>query len=429
MSSEIVISAKGLGKTYRVYDHPLHRLLSQLSFFGNGRRCREFHALRDISFDVRRGEAVGIIGRNGSGKSTLLQLICGIRKPTVGTIRVNGRVSALLELGAGFHPEFTGRENVFLQGAIQGLSRQEMESRFDDITAFADIGEFIDQPVRTYSSGMFVRLAFAVAIHVDPEILVIDEALSVGDYAFQSKCVTFLQQFRERGGTMIFVSHDINIIKALCDTGICLKKEGGCLVGPVDTVSQAYLRNMRSEMQGNDTAAELTMLAPAFGKDGPSQVNGHLAPEVEASRQGTGEARITTVELLDEEGHPLVQAWFGQRVTVRLHIQFHASCEVLAAYYIRDDKNRLLGSSTLLEGAGLLPGAAGDRKIVEFSTELPLIEGSYSVQVQLSAPVIPNVSAQLVDYLDNAVFFSMEQRWPTKIWSKTYVKNTVTVRE
>ncbi len=184
MSSDIVIAARNVGKTYRAYEHPLQALLARLSG-GRLGRSKEFRALHEISFEVGRGESVGIVGRNGSGKSTLLQLICGIRQPTSGAVEVRGRISALLELGAGFHPEFSGRENVFMQGALIGLDQAAMEARFDRIAAFADIGEYLEQPVKTYSSGMFVRLAFAVAINVEPDILVVDEALAVGDALFQ----------------------------------------------------------------------------------------------------------------------------------------------------------------------------------------------------------------------------------------------------
>lgn len=209
--SDIIISARNLTKTYRAYAHPLDRLLGGF-IPGRAKRCKEFHALNDVSFDIKRGETVGIIGRNGSGKSTLLQLICGIRKPTNGTLQVNGRISALLELGAGFHPEFTGRENVFLQGAIQGMSRQEMEARFDDIATFADIGEYIDQPVKTYSSGMFVRLAFAMAVSTEPDILVVDEALAVGDASFRAKCFKRIGELKNAGCTIFLVSHSIEQI-------------------------------------------------------------------------------------------------------------------------------------------------------------------------------------------------------------------------
>ncbi|MBZ0133671.1 MAG: ABC transporter ATP-binding protein [Rhodocyclaceae bacterium] len=417
MSSDIVISARGLTKTYRLFGHPGDRV-KQFVSFGLKQYHREFTALKDVSFDIRKGETIGIIGRNGSGKSTLLQLVCGILKPTSGSVTVNGRVSALLELGAGFNPEFTGRENVFFQGAIMGFSRQQMDERFDDIVAFADIGEFIDQPVRTYSSGMFVRLAFAVAIHVDADILVVDEALAVGDIPFQAKCVAFFRQFRARGGTMLIVSHDMNIINALCDFGISLSANDGCQTGPAIAITETFLQSVRTGMQRE---------AISRSNNRQSQADADGTPEFTVLRKGTGEARVTAVEMLDELGQPLVAARFNQHVKVRLHIQFNSSCEILAAYYIRDDNNLLLGSSTLLEGVGLMRGDKEDRLTIEFSTRLPLTDGPYSILVQLSTPIIQNSSAQIVDYLENAAVFTMEQHRPNKLWSKAYIENTVTI--
>lgn len=223
MSSESAIVARSLGKSFPVYAKPHHRLLQMFSRQKH-RWYREFHALRGVDLEVRRGETLGIVGRNGSGKSTLLQLICGTLAPSHGEVVVNGRIAALLELGAGFNPEFTGRENVYLNGSILGLSRREVEQRFDRIVAFADIGEFIDQPVKTYSSGMYVRLAFAVAINVDPEILVVDEALSVGDEGFQRKCFARIDALKEGGATILFVSHSAGTVVELCDRAILLDR-------------------------------------------------------------------------------------------------------------------------------------------------------------------------------------------------------------
>lgn len=228
-SDDIAISVKNLSKCYQIYAQPrdrlkqfvlprLHRLAGQLpkSYFN------EFWALRDISFDIKKGEVVGIIGRNGSGKSTLLQIICGTLHPTAGEIKSHGRIAALLELGSGFNPEFTGRENVYMNAAVLGLSTQEVDSRFDAIAAFAEIGAFMEQPVKTYSSGMMVRLAFAVAINVDPEILIVDEALSVGDELFQRKCFSRIEAIRENGATILFVSHSGAQIVELCDRAVLL---------------------------------------------------------------------------------------------------------------------------------------------------------------------------------------------------------------
>lgn len=222
MSSDPAIRIRGLSKSFPIYSKPHHRLLQILTPASRKPWFREFQALRDINISIGRGETVGIVGRNGSGKSTLLQLICGTLSPTVGEVSVRGRVAALLELGAGFNPEFTGRENVFLNGTILGLSREQIGERFQQIAEFADIGDFMDQPVKSYSSGMYVRLAFAVAINVTPDILIIDEALSVGDEAFQRKCFSRIDAIRDQGATVLFVSHSAGTVVELCDRAILL---------------------------------------------------------------------------------------------------------------------------------------------------------------------------------------------------------------
>jgi len=224
MSSDLAIRVEDVSKAFAIYDKPHYRLLQQL--FPNAGRSwhREFHALRNVSFDVHRGETVGIVGRNGSGKSTLLQIICGTLTPSAGSVQVHGRVAALLELGAGFNPEFSGRENVYLNATVLGLTRNEIDARFDAIAGFADIGEFMDQPVKSYSSGMYVRLAFAVAINVTPDILVVDEALAVGDEAFQRKCHARIERLRNDGATILFVSHAAGMVVELCNRAVLLDR-------------------------------------------------------------------------------------------------------------------------------------------------------------------------------------------------------------
>lgn len=238
---DTAIAASGLAKSYHVYDKPIDRIKQS---FWRGKRnfYREFQALKDVSFTITRGETVGIVGRNGSGKSTLLQLICGTLAPSSGEIDIRGRVAALLELGAGFNPEFTGRENVYLNAAIMGMTDDEIASRFERIAAFADIGSFMDQPVRTYSSGMYVRLAFATAINVEPDILVIDEALSVGDEAFQRKCFSRIQAIKNNGGTILFVSHAASAVVELCDRAILLDAGEILLSGKPKQVITQYHR-------------------------------------------------------------------------------------------------------------------------------------------------------------------------------------------
>lgn len=254
MSSDLAIKVDHLSKSYQIYDRPRDRLL-QMLFRGHRQYYREFWALRDISFEVKKGETVGIVGRNGSGKSTLLQLICGTLNPSGGTIQTHGRIAALLELGSGFNPEFTGRENVYMNASVLGLSHAAIDQRFDSIAAFADIGEFIEQPVKTYSSGMFVRLAFAVIAHVDAEILIIDEALSVGDAIFTQRCMRFIRGFQERG-TLLFVSHDMGSVLNLCKTGIWLEHGVMQEYGGSQEVADAYLQSTLQACYGEEATLD-----------------------------------------------------------------------------------------------------------------------------------------------------------------------------
>ena len=248
-SDELSIRVDGLSKRYEIYSQPADRLKQMIlpkvrrwTHQADRAYFHEFWALRDVGFDVKRGETVGIVGRNGSGKSTLLQLICGTLTPTLGTVNVHGRVAALLELGSGFNPEFTGRENAYLNATVIGLNREEIDARFEDIVAFADIGEFIEQPVKTYSSGMYIRLAFAVAISVTPDILIIDEALSVGDEAFQRKCFARINAIRDAGATVLFVSHSAGTVVQLCDRAILLDGGESLMMGRSKQVVTAYQR-------------------------------------------------------------------------------------------------------------------------------------------------------------------------------------------
>lgn len=273
-SENIAISARNLTKRYRIFGHSGDRM-KQAFTLGRIKFHREFEALNDVSFDIMKGESVGIVGRNGSGKSTLLQLICGILKPTSGSVQTAGAVSALLELGAGFNPEFTGRENVYFQGALVGFSKAEMESRFDAIVGFADIGDFIDQPVRTYSSGMYVRLAFALAVHSRQDILVVDEALAVGDSTFQRKCFRSATEFVERGGTVIYVSHDIESVRRFCSRAILIDKGRVISMGPAKNVCDQYEKSIFDGMWRDETVISDASLE--LGVSGELHYGGELA--------------------------------------------------------------------------------------------------------------------------------------------------------
>lgn len=262
MPSDIAISVKNLTKTYRIFGHPGDRIKQALTL-GRLRLHQEFTALNNVTFDIKKGDIVGIIGRNGSGKSTLLQLICGILKPTSGTVEVNGRVSALLELGAGFNPEFTGRENIIFQSALLGLHKSEINSRLDNIAAFADIGKFLDQPVRIYSSGMFLRLAFAVAVHMDPEILVVDEALAVGDEGFRSRCFQRIGELRTTGCTILFVSHAMGQIVRLCNQAMLIDEGVLLCSGQSKFVAEQFQRLLRTSQSNRQTIRQQLLAMPA----------------------------------------------------------------------------------------------------------------------------------------------------------------------
>jgi lipopolysaccharide transport system ATP-binding protein len=243
MSTEFAIEVNELGKSYQIYEKPSDRL-KQMLLRGNKKLYKEFWALKNTSFKIRKGETVGVIGRNGSGKSTLLQIICGTVSPTVGTVITTGRIAALLELGAGFNAEFTGRENVFLNAVILGMSHDLMEKKIPDILEFSELGDFIDQPVKTYSSGMYSRLAFSIAIHVDPEILIVDEALAVGDSRFVAKCMRRIKEIQHRGTSILFVSHDVSAVRTLCDRAIWFDKGKMIADGDVFPVTGRYMEFM-----------------------------------------------------------------------------------------------------------------------------------------------------------------------------------------
>jgi lipopolysaccharide transport system ATP-binding protein len=341
--SEIAISVRGIGKMYRIYDRPQDRLKQML---WRGRRLygHEFWALRNASFAVHKGETIGIIGRNGSGKSTLLQIIAGTLTPTEGDIHIHGRVAALLELGSGFNPEFTGRENVFLNGSILGLSHEEVAARFAEIQEFADIGEFIEQPVKLYSSGMALRLAFAVQAVVPKEILIVDEALAVGDEAFQRKCMRTLEQFRESGGTVLLVSHSAQTIVRQCSR--CLFLHNGQLVldGPSKSVTDIYQRFIYGTLQQQQETLAILGDNPSLSVDAllgimsdsapsPSEQPQTLAPigamfdqsipNVTEVTYGTKEAEISDCGMYDEHDRAANILIVGQRVTWRYNVHFH----------------------------------------------------------------------------------------------------------
>ena len=343
MSSDIAISATGLSKCYHIYDRPHDRL--KQSVFPRAQRLlglrprhyfRDFWALKDVSLELAAGETLGIVGKNGSGKSTLLQIVCGTLSPTTGELQTSGRVAALLELGSGFNPEFTGRENVYLNAALLGLRREQIDDRFDRIATFAEIGEFIEQPVKTYSSGMMLRLAFAVVAHVDADILVIDEALAVGDAFFRQKCMRFLRGFMERG-TVLFVSHDTDAVLNLCSRAIWLRQGALAASGDPKEIVERYLAELYEARQGPSPARTAARRLRATRDAEPPRdmrlefINrSNLRNDVELFRFspdeasfGQGGATVTDVALSDREGHPLSWAVGGEPVRLEIRCIAH----------------------------------------------------------------------------------------------------------
>jgi lipopolysaccharide transport system ATP-binding protein len=363
-SGDVVIDVKNVTKKYRVFGHPGDRIKQALTF-GRTRFHNEFTALQDVSFHINKGESVGIIGRNGSGKSTLLQLICGILKPTTGSVTVNGRISALLELGAGFNPEFTGRENVYFQCALMGINAGAVDERFEDIAAFAGIGEFIDQAVRTYSSGMYVRLAFSVAIHVKPDILVVDEALSVGDAAFQHKSMKKTRELIDAGTNLLLVSHDRSLITSTCSR--CILIDNGRII--MDGLpSEVFNYYYASITKGGENIQQNRL------DSGRTQVV-----------SGTGEAEVESIRFLDDAGNEKDILEVGVPVRLEFLVRIHKPIPRLAlAFVIRDQLGQSIFSTntnnfgkTLTE----VPEGAGFRFSFTFRASMGI--GNYSISTFL----------------------------------------------
>lgn len=373
-SDEIAIRVQNLSKCYLIYDRPQDRLKQSLlprlkKVFGQPYKAyyREFWALQDVSFEVKKGETVGIIGRNGSGKSTLLQIIAGTLQHSTGAVNLNGRVAALLELGSGFNPEFTGRENVFLNGAVLGIPSKEMERLLDPIMAFADIGNFIDQPVKTYSSGMLVRLAFAVSVNVKPDILIIDEALSVGDAAFQFKCLQRLEELTQSGATLLFVSHSMEMVRTFCKRVVYLKKGKPYAIGPPEEVAEIYLMDIRDERNKNFSPQLSVKKRQVFSDE-------------EHSSFGTDQGRITAAAF--DGGRQASILFFGDQQTGYVDIEYDSSvqnpCFVMV---IQDVKGLNIGGA-----ATFLPQYKGEAKQhirISFQFKVIFFFGTYFITLRL----------------------------------------------
>jgi len=401
-SNDVAIKVKELGKRYEIYDEPGDRLKQFFiprvrAIFGLKHRqyFKEFWALKNVSFELNRGETLGIIGRNGSGKSTLLQIICGTLNPTHGNVRTHGRVAALLELGSGFNPEFTGKENVYMNAAVLGLEKEEIDIRFDDIVSFADIGDFINQPTKTYSSGMLVRLAFAVIAHVDADILVVDEALAVGDAIFTQKCMRFIREFQKKG-TLLFVSHDMGSVLNLCESALWLGNGLIKGIGDSKTVSEEYLQYTQQEMYG--TKVSLTHAGITSAKKAPASIaneaikydaNFTFDNNLEgASGWKTGVAEIRTVVFRDQ--FEIEKSVFKGGEDVFIEIVAHTIAPLenpIIGFILKDRLGQdIFGENTLtFTLANPIKIAADSAFKAEFRFRLPMLSnGTYSLMASVA---------------------------------------------
>ncbi|MDO4487931.1 MAG: ABC transporter ATP-binding protein [Eubacteriales bacterium] len=397
MNNELAIQAQNVTKVYRLYDKPIDRLKESI-----GRnKClhRDFYALKGISFDVKRGESVGIIGVNGSGKSTILKIITGVLTATDGTVNVNGKVSALLELGAGFNMDYTGIENVYMNGTMMGFTKAEMDAKLQDILDFADIGDFVNQPVKSYSSGMFVRLAFALAINVEPEILIVDEALSVGDVFFQAKCYHRMDELRKAGTTILMVTHDMSSVLKYCDRTILLNKgelvaEGKpgemvdlykkILAGQMDTLSEMLKeRNGGAGGTSEDTGNEALGDDNGSNAEGESLMKSKMNVNPAVNEYGNGKATIFDYGMIDAQGKLTNLVLKGESFTIRERIRFNDYVEApIFTFTIRDKKgNDLTGTNTLFEGSEVASAKKGDEYEVEFKQRMDLQGGEYLISM------------------------------------------------
>lgn len=372
----IAINVDNVSKIYRLYNKPSDRLKEALGF-SKKKLYQEHYALNNVSFELRKGETVGIIGTNGSGKSTILKIITGVLNPTQGNVSIQGRISALLELGAGFNMEYTGIENIYLNGTMMGFSEEEINAKMDDILSFADIGDFVHQPVKTYSSGMFVRLAFAVAINIDPEILIVDEALSVGDVFFQVKCYHKFEEFKKMGKTILFVSHDLGSISKYCDRVILLNKGVKEAEGKPKEIVDLY----KQLMAQNDAPTDVPKTVVENNQQGMWKQYLNNNPKFQDYGEKHGE--IVDYAIIDETGKITSNIQKNTEFTIKMKVRFHKELqEPIFAFTIKDlQGTEVTGTNTMYEDIPVGPVKAGEERVIEFKQNMNLQGRDYMLSL------------------------------------------------
>lgn len=435
--NEIAVEVRNVSKTYKVYERPYLRIIEALT-----RNRKQYHftstALKDISFNIPRGTVFGIVGRNGSGKSTILQIIASVLKPTSGIVRVTGRVSALLELGSGFNPEFTGVENIYLYGSILGMTRDEISRKLPDIATFANIGDYIKLPLKTYSSGMVVRLAFATAVAVEPEILIVDEALAVGDANFQHECTLRIRNIIRNGATVIFVSHDLATVKMLCHQAILLEKGEIVAEGDAENVAKEYHRRLFKEeleqgahSRGSDFGFSNEISRQEKSEAPSSTLNNESMPtvaQIESFAQrthlnqfGSGEAKILYCEIVDQLGEATTTVAYKETITIKTYIQFAKAVDsAVVGFVLRNSKGvDIITSNTHIEQANLRNVRDGEVRLVSFSFTNTLKDDHYSIN-----PAVCDEQhfhqARPFHWVDNAVVFRASKPRDTVVYSIFY---------
>lgn len=412
--SDIVIKVKNLTKVYWLYDKPIDRLKESIHPFKK-KYHKDFYALNDISFDVKKGEIIGIIGKNGSGKSTLLKIITGVLNPTSGSIEVTGKVSALLELGAGFNPEYTGIENIYLNGMMMGYTREDMDKKISSIIEFADIGDFVYQPVKMYSSGMFSRLAFAVAINVEPDILIVDEALSVGDAAFAFKCINYMKKIVERGTTILMVTHDIQTVRSFCNSVLWIDKGILLREGSTLDITSEYVRFLfedekdRNDYENNERQKNIELTEYEKKEKIDYETDTTEKKDENINSWGNGDIKIIKFSILDEDGKDLNVLEWGQQVTVTFTAKAlkDINCENVGFGF--SFRNRygldIIVSTTIEEGLRFGNFKSGDEMQIRFEFENILAPGEYLLTLQVEDRT--NKIPEYYEFIENAKVFKV----------------------
>ncbi len=403
--NDIAIRVNDISKMYKLYSRNIDRIGDALGFFKKNPKYNEHYALNHVSFDINRGETVGIIGTNGAGKSTILKIITGVLNPTEGELEINGRISALLELGAGFNPEYNGIDNIYLNGTMMGFSKEEIDKRIDDILKFADIGEFVYQPVKTYSSGMFVRLAFAVAINIDPEILIVDEALSVGDVFFQAKCYQKFEEFKRKGKTILFVSHDLGSISKYCDRVILLNKGQKMDEGSPKDMVNLYKKLLTTGRDGAESGKKVVHSIMSEAKHGAWKGNFTINKNLE--EYGDGKAEIIDFGIFDSKNNVTNVIEKGTKFTLKSKVKLYEPIkDPIFTFTLKNVRGiDITGTNTFIEDILLGVCNEGEEYVASFTQDMNLQGGEYLLSVSCTSYEEGNLKAhhRLYDLLSITV--------------------------